>query len=175
MEQDKVVHESKDDDDDDEGEVPDMDTWNEDNNLLEGDAATVTSASSHTAHTVKRRTYDISITYDKYYQTPRVWLYGYDENGQPLSDLKLMYRDMSESHAKKTITIDTHPHLNLPFASIHPCRHAQVMKKIVDLMVLKNKQPRVDQYLFLFLKFLSAVIPTIEYDFTFDMDITLLE
>eukprot|EP00029_Vermamoeba_vermiformis_P014119 TRINITY_DN921_c0_g1_i1.p1 TRINITY_DN921_c0_g1~~TRINITY_DN921_c0_g1_i1.p1 ORF type:complete len:313 (-),score=121.83 TRINITY_DN921_c0_g1_i1:70-954(-) len=174
MEQDKVVHESKDEEDDDEGEVPDMDTWNEDDNLLEGDAATVTSA-SHTAHTVKRRTYDISITYDKYYQTPRVWLYGYDENGQPLSDLKLMYRDMSESHAKKTITIDTHPHLNLPFASIHPCRHAQVMKKIVDLMLIKNKQPRVDQYLFLFLKFLSAVIPTIEYDFTFDMDITLLE
>jgi ubiquitin-like-conjugating enzyme ATG3 len=49
------------------------------------------------------------------------------------------------------------------------------MKKIVDLMIAKNKQPRVDQYLFLFLKFLSAVIPTIEYDFTFDMDITLLE
>jgi hypothetical protein len=25
------------------------------------------------------RTYDISITYDKYYQTPRAWLMGYDE------------------------------------------------------------------------------------------------
>lgn len=25
------------------------------------------------------RTYDISITYDKYYQTPRVFLFGYDE------------------------------------------------------------------------------------------------
>ncbi len=23
--------------------------------------------------------YDLSITYDKYYQTPRVWLFGYDE------------------------------------------------------------------------------------------------
>jgi len=28
---------------------------------------------------VKTRTYDISITYDKYYQTPKVWLFGYDE------------------------------------------------------------------------------------------------
>ena len=25
------------------------------------------------------RTYDVMITYDKYYQTPRVWLLGYDE------------------------------------------------------------------------------------------------
>ena len=26
------------------------------------------------------RTYDLNITYDKYYQTPRLWLFGYDEN-----------------------------------------------------------------------------------------------
>lgn len=25
------------------------------------------------------RTYDLHITYDRYYQTPRVWLFGYDE------------------------------------------------------------------------------------------------
>ena len=25
------------------------------------------------------RTYDVMITYDKYYQTPRIWLVGYDE------------------------------------------------------------------------------------------------
>lgn len=31
------------------------------------------------------RRYDISITYDNYYKTPRVWLYGYDENGTPLT------------------------------------------------------------------------------------------
>ena len=28
---------------------------------------------------IKMRTYDVMITYDKYYQTPRVWLIGYDE------------------------------------------------------------------------------------------------
>lgn len=27
------------------------------------------------------RTYDVMITYDKYYQTPRIWLIGYDEVG----------------------------------------------------------------------------------------------
>jgi ubiquitin-like-conjugating enzyme ATG3 len=28
---------------------------------------------------VRTRTYNLSITYDKYYQTPRVWLFGFDE------------------------------------------------------------------------------------------------
>lgn len=28
---------------------------------------------------VQTRTYDLHITYDKYYQTPRLWLFGYDE------------------------------------------------------------------------------------------------
>ncbi|XP_026684887.1 ubiquitin-like-conjugating enzyme ATG3 [Diaphorina citri] len=28
---------------------------------------------------VRTRTYDLHITYDKYYQTPRLWLYGYNE------------------------------------------------------------------------------------------------
>lgn len=35
---------------------------------------------------------------------------------------------------KKTVTIDTHPHLNMNLASIHPCRHAEVMKKIIERM-----------------------------------------
>lgn len=30
---------------------------------------------------VKTRTYDLHITYDKYYQTPRLWVVGYDEVG----------------------------------------------------------------------------------------------
>lgn len=28
---------------------------------------------------IHTRTYDLHITYDKYYQTPRLWLTGYDE------------------------------------------------------------------------------------------------
>jgi hypothetical protein len=30
--------------------------------------------------------------------------------------------DVSEEHAKKTITVDPHPHMTLSAASIHPCR-----------------------------------------------------
>ena len=32
------------------------------------------------------RSYDLSITYDFYYQTPRLWLLGYNESGQVLSE-----------------------------------------------------------------------------------------
>jgi ubiquitin-like-conjugating enzyme ATG3 len=174
------------DDDDDNENIPDMEEFDDENNLVTDDAATLTPSSlsqgtSATTSTnpqnvvVRRRTYDITILYNKYYQTPHVWLYGYDEYGQPLKDMSLVYRDVSEDHAKKTVTIDIHPHLGIPYANIHPCRHAQVMKKIIDIMIAHNKQPRVDQYLFLFLKFLSAVIPTIEYDFTFDQEVSLLQ
>jgi len=43
------------------------------------------------------------------------------------------------------------------------------MKKIMDRMRESGKELRVDQYLLLFLKFISAVIPTIEYDYTMDI------
>lgn len=53
--------------------------------------------------------------------------------------------DVSEDHAKKTITLDPHPHLPLSAASIHPCRHAEVMKKLADNLVEAGKEFRVDQ------------------------------
>lgn len=34
---------------------------------------------------VRTRRYDVSITYDNYYRTPRIWLFGFDENGSALS------------------------------------------------------------------------------------------
>jgi ubiquitin-like-conjugating enzyme ATG3 len=43
-------------------------------------------------------------------------------------------QDVSEEHARKTITLDPHPHLSVNAASIHPCRHAEVMKKLADNM-----------------------------------------
>lgn len=35
---------------------------------------------------ISYRTYDLSVTYDRYYQTPRFWLFGYDEVTSILSD-----------------------------------------------------------------------------------------
>jgi hypothetical protein len=42
----------------------------------------------------------------------------------------------------------------------------KVMKSILQEMKDRGKVPRVDQYLFIFLKILHAAIPTIEYDYT---------
>lgn len=71
---------------------------------------------------VATRTYDLNITYDKYYQTPRLWLCGYDENHRPLT-IEEMYTDISQDHAKKTVTMEQHPHIpGPPMASVHPCR-----------------------------------------------------
>lgn len=73
---------------------------------------------------IHTRTYDLHITYDKYYQTPRLWVVGYDENRQPLN-VEQMYEDVSQDHAKKTVTMESHPHLPGPnMASVHPCKYA---------------------------------------------------
>lgn len=41
--------------------------------------ASLDSAGGGEVGIVQTRTYDLHITYDKYYQTPRLWLTGYDE------------------------------------------------------------------------------------------------
>ena len=74
-------------------------------------------------------------------------------------------------YANKTVTIEPHPHTTVRQISIHPCNHAKVMKKIIDTIVLNGGTPQVHQSLFVFLKFISSVVPTIEYDFTIDLEL----
>lgn len=57
------------------------------------------------ADVVRARSYDIALTYDKYYLTPRVWLFGYSESQQPLSAAD-MFMDISADHAHKTVTLE---------------------------------------------------------------------
>merc|ERR1712038_550575 len=133
-----------DDDDDDDEPAEDMDEYEESGLLESEDAATLDTAAAAACKPegaegsvgacdsgiMQTRTYDLHITYDKYYQTPRMWLFGYDENRKPLT-VEDMYQDFSQDHAKKTVTMEAHPNLSgSPMASIHPCRHADVMKKI---------------------------------------------
>lgn len=165
-----------------EEDIPDMEAFDEDDNVVRpkpeedqknSNALPYLKAEEPEDNIVRTRTYDLSIVYDKYYRTPRVFLFGYDENRQPLTPEQIM-QDISSDHANKTVTVEPHPFLNLSHASIHPCKHASVMKKIVDQMSSstennKNKaddKTNVKNYMFIFLKFISSVIPTIEYDFT---------
>jgi len=120
---------------------------------------------SRKSNIVATRTYDLNITYDKYYQTPRLWLVGFDENLRPLS-IEQMYQDISQDHAKKTVTMETHPHIPTVMASVHPCRHAEVMKKIISTVEDGGRELQVYSYLIIFLKLVQSVIPTLEYDFT---------
>jgi ubiquitin-like-conjugating enzyme ATG3 len=157
-----------DDDDDDDDNVPDLDDFDPaDNEIVDHDGGTSHADGEDTI--LKTRTYDISIHYDKFYRTPRVWLFGYDENGRPLKPEEI-FLDISQDHANKTVTIDRHPHLGSPQAYIHPCKHAVVMKKIMEGVSVGGKEVRIDQYMFLFLKFISSVIPTFDYDFTIAFD-----
>ncbi|KDE05712.1 hypothetical protein MVLG_03946 [Microbotryum lychnidis-dioicae p1A1 Lamole] len=167
---------------------------------------------------IQVRTYDCFITYDKYYQTPRFWLSGYDEHKTSLPPSSA-FEDVSSDHAQKTVTIEPFPHGSLSMASVHPCKHSSVMKKVIERMDKnvvelqrreKKKNPagtapaattgskggkwaglvgkatgkkeeaakaggteeegpeglRVDQYLVVFLKFMSSIVPTIEVDAT---------
>jgi len=118
---------------------------------------------------VKMRSYDLSITYDKYYQVPRLWLFGYDAEGKPLTQEQVK-EDVLSEYADKTVTFDPHPCTGIPTVSIHPCKHSLVMKKVVQDWVEKGIEPRHDLALFVFLKFISGIVPTINYDFTMDIE-----
>jgi ubiquitin-like-conjugating enzyme ATG3 len=178
--------EAKNDADQDD-EYADMADYEDDNIIMDDDAANV--ASSTAGSLVKVRTYDISITYDKYYQTPRVWMTGRNEhNQQPLTG-KQMMEDVISDYANRTVTMEPHPHLSGHQASIHPCQHSKVMKAIVRNLIKTtsveveggdetappppppplSQGPSVEAYLFIFLKFVSSMIPTINYDFTMDV------
>ncbi|KAH9195430.1 hypothetical protein AeNC1_002600 [Aphanomyces euteiches] len=159
--------------------APDMASFEDEDNLIEQDEAALTYiAASEPEPTeldadgnlVYTRTYDLSISYDKYYRTPRVWLFGYEESGAPLKP-EDMLQDIMQDYANKTVTIDPHPHLaGIPHAAIHPCQHGAVMKRIVANLMGGGKQVRSDQYMFIFLKFLQSVIPTIDYDYTMEVE-----
>lgn len=44
-----------------------------------------------------------------------------------------MYEDVSQDHAKKTVTMETHPHLPGPnMASVHPCKWVTLIEYILD-------------------------------------------
>ncbi|CAG9825414.1 unnamed protein product [Phaedon cochleariae] len=160
------------DEDDEDEEAADMEEF-EESGMLEDDQiakviqpSELTKSSEEGGEILHTRTYDLHITYDKYYQTPRLWLTGYNEKHEPLT-VEEAYEDVSKDYIQKTVTMETHPHLSVPkMASVHPCRHAEVMKSIIETVMEGGGELGVHMYLIIFLKFMQSVIPTIEYDYT---------
>lgn len=131
-----------DENDDDEGEAIDMEEF-EDSGKLETIDPSVAiiqpkiNNQGNDAETgdsiVHTRTYDIYICYSKYYQTPHLFLIGFDEKRKMLS-MEQMFEDVSQDNAKKTVTLESHPHLGISLLAVHPCRHSDLMKKFIQMV-----------------------------------------
>jgi len=56
------------------------------------------------------------------------------QNGTPLVPEQI-FQDVTAEHAFKTVTIEAFPHsASLQAASVHPCKHASVMRKLIERM-----------------------------------------
>jgi ubiquitin-like-conjugating enzyme ATG3 len=129
------------------------------------------------------RVYDVYIVYDKYYETPRMYLVGYTNDHVTPLTTDQMKEDVYCSNYGKTVTIDPHPVLSIPCISIHPCRHAETMCSLMRRMQQnyereKSEEAKKEPFTFpahlsllLFLKFISTVLPTIQYDVSSGFDL----
>lgn len=110
--------------DEDEDDIPDMEDDDDDEAIIQ-DVDPNKRAGG-------RRTYTLYIMYSPYYRTPRLYLSGYTE-GQPLAP-HLMMEDIVGDYTDKTVTLEDFPFFasNVKMASVHPCKHAPVMKTLLD-------------------------------------------
>jgi ubiquitin-like-conjugating enzyme ATG3 len=116
------------------------------------------------------RKYDIYISYDEYYHTPRLWIKGNDYNGKPLTS-KEIFEDIYSEYQNETVTEEDCPFLGCRMLTIHPCKHSEVMKRFIDDSKGRGKKIKTHQALIIFLKFMSSVMPTIRYDQAVDIEI----
>ena len=79
------------------------------------------------------RTYTLYITYSAHYRTPRLYLSGYGPSSEPLKPQAMM-EDIVGDYKDKTVTIEDFPFFDhsIKTASVHPCKHASVMKILLD-------------------------------------------
>jgi ubiquitin-like-conjugating enzyme ATG3 len=142
---------------------------NNKNEKKEVDDFVVVDDEEEKGEVLKTRTYDVTVTYDFYYCVPRMWLMGYNENGTPLSDNE-MKQDVMMEYRNKTVTIEPHPHTGFRNISVHPCRHSMLLKKMIENYQNSGKKLEIYMSILIFLKFLHSVVPTIQYDFTMDIN-----
>lgn len=142
-----------------------------------------------------QRYYDLYIAYSTSYRVPKMYIVGFDSSGRPLT-AEEMFQDIAADYRTKTATIEKLPFYKTPIlsVSIHPCKHANVMKILLDkVRTVKRRRReqqqqednktaddwedlqadvddslRVDQYLVIFLKFITSVTPSIEHDYTME-------
>ncbi|KAH0289273.1 hypothetical protein M436DRAFT_73318 [Aureobasidium namibiae CBS 147.97] len=110
-----------------EEDVPDIEDEDDDPEAI------IRDPKAQDGQTDTRRYYTIYITYSTYYMTPRLYLSGYSSSNEPLPPLAMM-EDIVGDYKDKTVTLEDFNFVSPPIktASIHPCRHASVMKILLD-------------------------------------------
>lgn len=74
------------------------------------------------------------IMYDQYYHVPRMFFSATDIDGKPISN-KLIEEDIQKQYLDKTLTVEPFPFIeNLSIPTVHPCKHANVLKSMSDAM-----------------------------------------
>ena len=126
-----------------EDEIPDMEDEDDDDEAIireknvSGTKAYVFTTCSSTSNTDKSssplRTYNLYVTYTPYYRTPRLYLSGYLSPSEPLPPQAMM-EDIVGDYKDKTVTLEDFPFFDagVKTASVHPCKHASVMKVLLD-------------------------------------------
>ncbi|KAJ4355746.1 E2-like enzyme [Didymosphaeria variabile] len=112
---------------DDEDEIPDMEDDEDDDEAIIREPQGGSSASG------PARTYTLYICYSAHYRTPRLYLSGYGSTSVPLNPHEMM-EDIVGDYKDKTVTIEDFPFFEhaVKTASVHPCKHASVMKVLLD-------------------------------------------
>ncbi|CCE63000.1 hypothetical protein TPHA_0D03650 [Tetrapisispora phaffii CBS 4417] len=91
------------------------------------------------------RYYDLYITYSSSYKVPKMYLVGFSSNGSPLIANE-MFEDITPDYRAKTATIEKLPFYKNSIASvsIHPCKHANVMRVLLE-KVASVKQKKAEE------------------------------
>jgi ubiquitin-like-conjugating enzyme ATG3 len=127
---------------DEEDEIPDMEDEEDDDEAIIRDKDTSAEGGR------SKRTYNLYITYTPFYRTPRLYLSGYQATSEPLPPPAMM-EDIVGDYKDKTVTLETFPFVDsgLKMASVHPCKHASVMKVLLDRAdaALKLRMQRIKE------------------------------
>ena len=119
---------------DDEDEIPDMEDDDDDEEAIIRDTAG-RSGGGPGSTKAPLRTYNLYITYTPYYRTPRFYLSGYSSPSEPLPPSRML-EDIVGDYKDKTVTLEDFPFFEqgqgVKMASVHPCRHASVMKSLLE-------------------------------------------
>lgn len=93
---------------------------------------------------IGRRYYDLYITYSTSYKVPKMYIVGFNNSGSPLTP-EQMFEDITPDYRAKTATIEKLPFYKTmaPSVSIHPCKHANVMRVLLDkVRIVKQRRRR---------------------------------